>query len=263
MPPESQVAQPAKKNTTLAKDITAGMIDAVVNVPDGLASAALAGVNPIYGLYTAMTAPLVGGLLSSNQLMMVATTSAGAIAANQAIAGYSGDDRDQALFLFVIMMGIFQLLAGFLKLGRLTRYVAHSVMTGFLGGVASLLVLDQLSPFVGYNPQGPNEVAQALDLLGHVSEFDPATMIVGVSALLIAIFLGRTRLGNLSALVALVVPAIVVAWLGWDSVQLVRDTSEIPRGIPLPNLPDFSVLTFDWSFQRCQSPSLCWYRAQG
>ena len=65
------------------RDGLAGLINAVVSVPDGLASAALAGVNPVYGLYTSIAAPIGGSLLVSAQLMQVSTTSASALAAGR------------------------------------------------------------------------------------------------------------------------------------------------------------------------------------
>ena len=74
------------------KDIVAGLINAVVSVPDGLASAALVGVNPVYGLYTSITGPIAGSLLVSSQLMQISTTSASALAAAQAIGGYPADE---------------------------------------------------------------------------------------------------------------------------------------------------------------------------
>ena len=77
-----------KWRTLTRQDVGAGLVNAVVSVPDGLASAALAGVNPVYGLYTSITAPIAGGLLASTQLMQIATTSASALAAGQAIAAY-------------------------------------------------------------------------------------------------------------------------------------------------------------------------------
>ena len=93
-------------------DVIAGLINAVVSVPDGLASAALAGVNPVYGLYTSIAAPITGSLLVSARLMQIATTSAAALATSQAISGYSANERDNALFLFVVLAGIFLLLFG-------------------------------------------------------------------------------------------------------------------------------------------------------
>ena len=62
--------------------------------------------------------------------------------------------RDQALFLLVLLTGVFLVIFGLLRLGRLVRFVSHAVMIGFLIGVAVVLILDQLAPMVGLNPRG-------------------------------------------------------------------------------------------------------------
>lgn len=225
------------------KDTLAGFVNAVVSVPDGLASAALAGVNPIYGLYTSIAGPIAGSLLVSAQLMQISTTSASALAAGQAIAGYPEEQREQALFLLVALIGIFLGVFGLMKLGRLVRFVSHAVMTGFLIGVAVVLVLDQLAPLAGFSPQGANEVVQFVDLLRNTAQFSLPTIITGVLALGIAFGLGRTRLATLSSVVALVVPSLLVVLLGWEEVQRVAQVSPIPRGIPTPALPDLTMLS--------------------
>lgn len=225
------------------KDILAGLINAVVSVPDGLASAALAGVNPIYGLYASIAGPIAGSALVSAQLMQISTTSASALAAGQAIASYPEEQRAQALFLLVALAGVFLAVFGLLKLGRLVRFVSHAVMTGFLIGVAVVLVLDQFAPLVGYDPRGANEVVQFVDLLRHAAEFNVPTIITGLLALGIAFGLARTRLATLSSLIALVVPSLLVAPLNWESVQRVVDVSPIPRGIPTPALPNLALLS--------------------
>jgi SulP family sulfate permease len=227
----------------LRKDTLAGLINAVVSVPDGLASAALAGVNPVYGLYTSIAAPIAGSLLKSAQLMQIATTSASALAAGQAIAGYPAGQRDRALFLLVVLAGLTLALFGALRMGRLVRFVSHAVMTGFLIGVAVVLILDQSAPLVGYSPRGANEVVQFTDLLAHAARFDPMTVLTGLLALGLAFGLGRTRLATVSALAALVAPSLLAALMGWGSVERVADVSPIPRGLPTPTLPDLSLLT--------------------
>jgi sulfate permease, SulP family len=233
---------------TWRRDILAGLINAAVSVPDGLASAALAGVNPIYGLYASIAGPIAGSLLVSAQLMQISTTSASALAAGQAIAAYPGPQRDQALFLMVIIVGIVLAIFGVLKLGRLVRFVSHAVMTGFLIGVAVVLVLDQLAPLAGYGPRGANELLQFVDLVRHAAEFDVRTIVTGVVAIVIAVGLGRTRLAPMAALIALVVPSLLVMLLGWEGVQRVADVSPIPRGIPTPSLPDLTLLSPDLFF---------------
>jgi SulP family sulfate permease len=227
----------------LTKDVPAGLINAVISVPDGLASAALAGVNPVYGLYTSVAAPLSGSLLVSSQLMQIATTSASALAAAQAISAYPAANRAEALFLLVVVIGLMLLVFGLLRLGRLARFVSHSVMTGFLSGVAVVLVLDQLAPLVGYSPGGSNELVQFIDLLAHFRGFDPATLLVGAGAILILVGLRRTPIASLASLVALVAPSAIAAVLGLGSVERIEDVSAIPQGIPWPALPNLALLS--------------------
>ena len=227
----------------LGSDTLAGLINAVVSVPDGLASAALAGVNPVYGLYTSIAAPIAGSLLVSAQLMQIATTSASALAAGQAIAGYPAAQRDEALFLLVVLAGAFLAIFGLLRLGRLVRFVSHAVMTGFLIGVAVVLVLDQLAPLVGFSPRGGNEVVQFLDLLAHGAQFSGPTVLTGLLAIGIMVGLARTRLATHSSFVALVAPSLLVALAGWEGVQRVADISPIPRGVPTPTVPNLALLT--------------------
>jgi SulP family sulfate permease len=229
--------------TVLRQDIVAALVNAVVSVPDGQASEALAGVNPVFGLYTSIAGPIAGSALASAQLMQVATTSASAIAAAQAIAAYPEAERAPAMFLLVVLIGVALVLFGLLRLGRLVRFVSHAVMTGFLSGIAVVLVLDQLAPLVGARPTGANVVTQFVDLLAHSGAFDWPTVAVGLLALALAAGLARTRVATLSSLVALVVPTVLVALVGWHSVSLVADVSVIPRGIPMPSLPDVALLS--------------------
>ena len=228
---------------TWRQDGVAGLINAVVSVPDGLASAALAGVNPIFGLYSSIAAPIVGGALQSAQLMQISTTSASALAAGQAVAAYPPDRRAEAIFLLAAITGVLLVLFGLLRLGRLVRFVSHAVMTGFLLGVALVLVLDQLAPLLGLSPAGPNELVQLVDLLSHLGRLSVPTLVVGLLALGLMAGLGRTRLASFSSLVALVLPSVLVALLGWEGVTRVEDVSPIPRGVPIPALPEFSLAT--------------------
>ncbi|WP_219722123.1 SulP family inorganic anion transporter [Deinococcus planocerae] len=243
MPATAKAAPGESRWGKLRQDTIAGLINAVVSVPDGLASAALAGVNPVYGLYTSIAAPVAGSALVSAQLMQVSTTTASALAAGQAIASYPAAQRDGALFLLVLLVGVFLAIFGVLRLGRLVRFVSHAVMTGFLTGVAAVLVLDQLAPLVGYSPRGANEIVQFVDLLRNPAQFNVPTVVTGVVALALVFGLARTRLATLASLVALVVPTLLVVLLGWGAVQQVADVSPIPRGLPTLTLPDLGLLS--------------------
>lgn len=134
------------RGQSLRHDGLAGLSLAVANVPDGMANGVLVGVNPLYGLYATMMGPLVGGLLSSTQLMVITTTAAASLTAGQSLAQTAASHRSEALFALVLLVGVFQLLLGVLGLGRMTRFVSYSVTTGFLAGISTLLIVSQYLP---------------------------------------------------------------------------------------------------------------------
>ncbi len=221
----------------------AGLSLAVANVPDGMANGFLVGVSPIHGLYATMVGPIVGGLFSSTQLMVITTTAAASLTASQSLVGLPPERRLGALFVMVVLVGVFQLLFGVLGFGKLTRFVSFSVTTGLLAGISVLLILSQFPTISGYEADGDGKVAQAVDVLVNFGELNLAALTIAGIALGLAIVLPRTQLGAFGRLVAIVVPSLLVVLLGVESVSIVRDIGEIPRGVPLPALPSLSDIT--------------------
>lgn len=222
------------------RDAAAGASVAVANVPDGLANGLLVGVNPVLGLYAAMLGPIVGGLLSSTRLMIVTTTAAASLTAGQAISSFPADQRTGALILMVVLVGVIQVAAGLLRLGRLTRFISFSVTTGFLSGIAVLLMLSQVPTIAGYDAEGDNRVAQVLDVLANLGQVEIWSILLGLLALLMAVLLPFTRLGKAGRLVAVLVPSVMLAILGLSGVAVVSDVGDIPRGLPVPSIPSFA-----------------------
>jgi sulfate permease, SulP family len=222
-------------------DVLAGLPGAVSSVPDGMATAVLAGVNPVHGLY----GPTVGGFSSSTRLMVVGTTSAAALAAGSTVADIDPEHRADALFLLTVLAGLVALAAGLMHLGRYTRFVSHSVMLGFLSGVAVNIVAGQIADLTGADADGSYPLAKAVSVLTHPSRIELPSLLVGLAAIAILVLLARTRLSVIGALVALLVPTIVVVLGGLDEVARVSDAGPIPQGIPLPHLPDLGLLSFD------------------
>ncbi len=226
-------------------DAIAGIPGAVGSVPDGMAASVLAGVNPIHGLYASLVGPIAGGLSASTQRMVITTTSAAALAAGSAIDQIDPAQRPEALFLLTILAGAVMVAAGVLRLGRYTRFVSHSVMTGFLTGVAANIVLGQLPQLLGVPAQGDTAIAKAFNVVTDLGAIEWASALTGIGALALLLIAARTTLGGFGALLALVVPTAVLVVTGNDVVQRVDDIGEIPSGLPLPALPALDQLSLD------------------
>jgi sulfate permease, SulP family len=226
----------------LRRDAVAGVPGAIGSVPDGMAASVLAGVNPVHGLYASFAGPLAGGLTASTRLMVITTTSAAALAAGSALSGVDPADRPEALFLLTLLAGVVMAAAGLARLGRITRFVAHSVMIGFLSGVAANIVLGQLPALAGAAADGPFALAKALDLMLHPARVDVASAAVGVAAIGTMAVLARTRVASIGAVLALVLPTAAVEILGDTTVARVEDAGPIPTGLPEPALPELAAL---------------------
>jgi SulP family sulfate permease len=177
--------------------------------------------------------------------MMITTTAAASLSTSQALGALHGEQRAGALCLMVMLVGTFQILFGFLRFGRLIRFVSYSVTTGFLSGVSVLLILNQLPVVTGYQPAGGNRIVQTLDLMLNLGQISLVSLILAALTLGLAILLPRTPLSNFGRLAAIAIPSLLVALLGLSDVKIVQQVGDIPQGIPLPVLPSLSLLNPD------------------
>lgn len=229
-------------------DLTAGATTALVTIPDGLASAILAGVNPVHGLYGLMVGTPLAALTLSSQYMFVANTGAIAVAVGDALGGYQGTEQQvTALVTLTLMVGLFQLLLGVLKLGWITRYVSNAVLVGFMTGIAFLIILGQIPNLTGFESQFSNKVIASIDALFHPGIWHIPTVLVSLVTLGMIIFLARTRIAQFNMIIALIVASILASIInqatrGVGSVELIGNIAKIPEGFPPPTLPEFSLI---------------------
>lgn len=235
----------APRRATLRADLIAGIPGAIGAVPDGMAASVLAGVNPVHGLYASFAGRIGGGLTTSSRLVVITTTSAAALAAGSALRNVDASDRPGALVLLTLLAGAAMIAAGVLRFGRATRFVPHSVMIGFLSGIAINIACGQLADLTGVDASGSNAVGRALYVVTHPGQIQGASLAVGLTALAIIVVASRTRFSTIGALIALVVPSIVIAVADITSVLLVQDEGTIPTGLPMPALPHLRFLTAD------------------
>lgn len=230
----------------LVSDIIAGATFAAVNIPQSLGHGQIAGVNPVFGLYTLMFAMPLAAIFTSSVFMNVSTTSALAVATQSTLAAFpSGTPVTQTLIPLVLLVGLFQLLFGIFRLGFLMRFVSRSVMVGFMTGVAVLIILGQISDLTGYDPTCElcgNKVMAALDTVLNFQSIQLPSLITGLATMALILGLNRTPLRKFSMVIAIVTASALVQLFGAGSVQLVSQIATLPDGLPPPALPAFEYL---------------------
>jgi len=143
------------------------------------------------------------------------------------------------------------LLAGLFRLGFLLRFVSNAVMTGFLNGVAVLIILGQLGDLTGFRSAFSNNVVRSLDLMLNLGRISVPTTIIGVLTLALIVLLLQTPLRKFAFLIAIVVATVLLAILtlpalataaNFGTVQTVGEVATIPRSLPQLALPRPSLI---------------------
>ncbi|MFZ0015642.1 MAG: SulP family inorganic anion transporter [Acidimicrobiia bacterium] len=241
----SDGAPPKNETGGLRSGIVSGFATGLFSIPEGMAYAQLAGVNPVYGLYSGMVGTLVASLTTGTILMISTLTSAIALTTGSILdsANLSSSDVPGALFTLTLLAGAVMLAMGLLRMGGLVDFVSNAVMTGFVLGASLLILIGELGDFAGYDPTGANKLAEVGNWFANIASWDIPTVVVGsltvILVLLLKAFGPTERSATVLALVAMTVLVAI-----WDppSVALVMSISEIPNSLPAPMMPDFSLI---------------------
>ena len=141
--------------TTARRDLVAGATVAAIAIPQAMAYALIAGVDPRFGLYSAIVVTLVASIFGSSSHLINGPTNAISLVIFSALIGFDARfDAYQAMFLLGIMVGVTQILISVFKLGDLTRYISESVVLGFMAGAGLLVGIGQAGNFLGVSKPG-------------------------------------------------------------------------------------------------------------
>ncbi|KAL7168194.1 hypothetical protein ACSBR2_038602 [Camellia fascicularis] len=144
-----------KYNLSLFKyDLLAGITVASLAIPQGISYAKLANLPPIIGLYSSFVPPLVYAVFGSSKHLAVGTVAACSLLISSIIGGKVSPIEEPELYLHLVFTatfftGLLQTAMGFLRLGILIDFLSHSVITGFMGGTAIIIILQQLKGVFG------------------------------------------------------------------------------------------------------------------
>jgi sulfate permease, SulP family len=209
---------------TFRQDIMAALSVALLTVPQAMAYALLAGLPLTCGLFASIYSAIVAGAFGSSRHLVVGPSNAIAILVQSGTSeilfthyrGIEGPEREimavQILTQLTLLIGILQIIASVCKLGRLTQFVSHSVVVGYISGAAIAVVVNQLFIFLGIpRMQGLNSLYEkGAYLVTHLQLFHWPTALIGLGSLILLILLRRTNKGVPAPLITLALATIIV-----------------------------------------------------
>ncbi len=204
-------------------EVLSGLTVALALVPEAVAFALIAGLSPLTGLYAAFMMGIVTSIFGGRPGMISGATGAVAVV----IVVLAKSHGVEYIFATVVLAGIIQMSAGFLKLGKLIRLVPHSVILGFVNGLAIIIFMSQLTQFK--------------DVSGNWLTGSPLYILLGLVFLTMAIIFGLPKLTKAipAPLTAILVVFGIVAFFGIDT-KTVGDIASIQGGFPpfhIPSVP--------------------------
>ena len=214
----------SKKNVNYKSEVLSGLTVALALVPEAIAFALIAGLSPLTGLYAAFCMGFITSIFGGRPGMISGATGAVAVV----IVALAKSHGVEYIFAAVSLAGVLQVTAGALKLGKFIRLVPHSVMFGFVNGLAIVIFLSQLDQFKAPGADGA---------LGWMMGADMQIM-MGLVALTMLIIWGLPKITKAipSSLAAILIISAVVIGLNIDT-RTVGDMASIKGGFPPFHIP--------------------------
>jgi SulP family sulfate permease len=236
----------------LRSDVIAALTVAAISLPQGMAYAVLAGVDPRYGLYSAIVVTAVASVFGSSSHLINGPTSAISLVVFSALSIFEPDQRieaAEAMFLLGAMVGSIQILIAVFRLGDLTRYISESVIMGFMAAAALLLAIGQVGNALGVKDKGTGAQHVLYRLWLTLTHGDPINLkavSITLATLVLAIaarkLVRRYRLPQFDMLLVLLLLSGLAFSAGWTVPNTLGKTAigvagAVPRSLPVPHIP--------------------------
>ena len=234
------------KRQDLQGDSIAGLVVAVMLVPQAMAYAMLAGLPPVYGLYAATLPLLAYALLGTSRQLAVGPVAIVSLLVADACAGMINAGATASTVaalaaLLALLVGGIQIALGLCRAGFLINFVSHAVVSGFTSAGAIMIGLSQIQHLLGVKMSSRHSaLALFLEVLRHLGDTHLLTLFIGLTALAI-LLLARYRRWRFPVTLPVIAVAILLVW-GFKLEEYgVRAVGVVPGGLPVWHLPDISL----------------------
>ncbi len=232
------------RRTNIRPDAMAGLTVAVVAIPQCIAYAAIAGLPPSYGLYTAAVASIVGSLWGSSSYLSTGPTNASSLlvlAVLLPLAPAGSPEYLMAASALAILVGLLRTSFGAAGLGMLVNFASRSVLLGFTAGAGVLIAAGQLKYLLRLDvPPSASLYRTLYEVAARLHETHPMTVTVGIGTVLVILLVNRFFSRLPGSLVAMVAAGAAMAAVGAERLG-VDVVGEVPRSLP-------AVTSFNVSF---------------
>ena len=224
-------------------DVTAGLTVGVMVIPQGMAYAVLAGMPPIYGLYTAAVPLLVYPLLASSRHLATGPVAIDMLIIAAGVGGLAAESTASFIHLVVLstaIVGLLQLLMGSLRLGFLANLLSRPVIAGFATAAALIILVSQLGSLLGIDLGRSQYIHTViLETVARIESVHWISLAIGLGSLGTIVVL-RWWKPIFPAELAVIVVATLCVW-GFDlDAAGVATVGAVPGGLPAPGLPSFA-----------------------
>jgi SulP family sulfate permease len=241
---------PRVSRQTLRADAIAGLIGAVVVLPQGVAFATLAGLPPAYGLYCAMIPTLIAALFGSSMHAVSGPTNAVSLLVLAVLAPLAepGSARYLSMALTLsLMCGALMLAMGLFRLGTLVNFVSNGVIVGFTAAIGLLIIGSQIPPLLGIHIERAIALLDILhNLIAHLNEVHPWSLATGVVTIVAGVLVRRYAPRRVPMLVAMAVGtgfALVVEHVLGPEAAGIASLGPLTGALPPLSIPDLSRAT--------------------
>ena len=222
------------------KDVTAGIIVAIIALPLSIALALASGVGPEAGIFTAIVAGFVISALGGSSVQIAGPTAAFATI----VAGIVAKNGMDGLIISTILAGIFLLIMGLCHFGSLIKFIPYTITTGFTSGIAVTIVIGQLKDFFGItyqNGETPIETIEKLEaVFKNFSTFNINALIIGIISLAILIISPYIFKKIPGSLIAVIAGIVMVKFLSLKA-NTIGDLYTISNSLPAFHLPKVNL----------------------
>ena len=221
------------KKKYLSSDLSAGISIAALSIPQNMAYALVAGINPIYGLYTSIISKIISTVTSRSNYIIVGPTNLMAMAIASNLSYVQNDRYFATVILLTFLVGIFQILAGLFKLGRLVKYVSHPVIAGLTTGAAIIIGVGQLKNLIGVNiGRTYNIFFEIYTLFGNIDSINFLTLFLGILTILAIVVIEKSKFN---------IPAYLFGVLAVTILVMVADLQNSVNTVGSLNLSGFRI----------------------